>query len=226
MEVEFLDAEQVRDMFLYVSDIMISREEYLTEIDNHIGDGDHGIGMAIGFRGVKETLQSREYDCVTDVFYDMGMTMLRVMGGASGVMFGTIFISGIVDMEKKRAFDTKDFADVFGRSLYALKERGKAQVGDKTMIDALEPAVKALQDGTRNKESLTDSFLRASQAAYDGMEDTKKYRARFGRAKYYGDKAIGLQDAGATSIWLIFDAMSRWINGEMIQKEYDERERI
>lgn len=206
-----MNAKQVRDMFVYVSDVMIDSEEYLTEIDNKIGDGDHGIGMAIGFKGVRAELEEKEFTYVNEVFHSIGMTMLCVMGGASGVLFGTVFISGIVGYENKEEFAAGDFARIFEKSLEALKKRGKAKVGDKTMIDALEPAVGALVKAAGEGCSIAESFSKAADGARSGMGFTKTCRARFGRAKYYGEKAIGLQDAGATSVYLIFHAMEKWV---------------
>ena len=127
------------------------------------------------------------------------------------MLFGTVFISGIVNYPEKKEFVLEDFANIYVKSLNALKKRGKAQVGDKTMIDALEPAC-------LGRKSLHEGFAYAAAEAKRGMEYTKECKARFGRAKYYGEKAIGLQDAGATSVYLIFQAMSDWVN-ENISKE-------
>jgi len=210
-----MNAIQVRDMFLYVSDIVVKSEEFLTEIDNKIGDGDHGIGMAIGFKGIKENLSNQDFHYVNEVFHTMGMTMLSVMGGASGVLFGTVFVSGIVGYEKKEEFMLSDFANIFTKSLAMLQERGKAKVGDKTMIDALAPAVQGLQHAMNQGKDIKQGFMLAAKEAKWGMEYTKQCKARFGRAKYYGKKAIGLQDAGATSVYLIFDAMAKWVEKNM-----------
>ena len=206
-----MNGQQVRDMYLHAADVMIGSEEFLTEIDNKIGDGDHGIGMAVGFKGVKESLAGQDFLCVNEVFHNIGMTMLCVMGGASGVLFGTVFISGIVGYQEKEEFELVDFGNVFVKSLAMLKKRGKAQIGDKTMIDALEPAVLALEKAGLAGADIKTGFASAAEAARRGMEFTKTCQARFGRAKYYGEKAIGLQDAGATSVYLIFDAMADWV---------------
>jgi len=206
-----MNAAQTRDMFLHVAEVMIESEEFLTEIDNKIGDGDHGIGMAIGFKGVKKELQGKEFRYVNEVLHCIGMTMLCVMGGASGVLFGTVFVSGIVGYENKEVFSLEDFGQVFVKSLEMLKKRGKAKVGDKTMIDALEPASYALAEGAKWGYDIKEGFSYAAAEAKRGMEYTKTCRARFGRAKYYGDDAIGLQDAGATSVSIIFDAMAEWV---------------
>lgn len=210
-----MNAKQTRDMYLYVANVIVDSEDMLTEIDNKIGDGDHGIGMAIGFKGIRSELAGKEFPYVNDVYHSIGMTMLSVMGGASGVLFGTVYISGIVEYEKKKIFSLDDFANIHMKSLEALKARGKAKVGDKTMIDALEPAVNALRDAADKGQSIAQGFTCAAKEAKRGMEYTKKCQAAFGRAKYYGEKAIGLQDAGATSVWLIFDAMAKWSDGNM-----------
>lgn len=210
-----MNANQVKDMFVFVSEQMILNEKYLTEIDNKIGDGDHGIGMAIGFTAIKEKLEEKEFNSVNQIFYDIGITMLSVMGGASGVLFGTIFISGIVDYPQKQEFELTDFANVFRTSLYALKKRGKAKKGDKTMVDALEPAVEALEDQAKKGADIKSGFSEAKEAACEGMESTKRMKAGFGRAKYYGEKALGIQDAGATSVYIIFASMSSWIENNL-----------
>lgn len=207
-----MDVEQVRKMFLYVSEQMLNNIDLLTEIDSKIGDGDHGIGMEIGFSNVKKELEKNSYEWINDIFYDIGMTMLRVMGGASGVLFGTVFLSGISKYPKKKEFTLFDFSNVFMRATQALKERGKAQIGDKTMIDALEPAVTMLDKMAKEEKNLQEGFVCAANEAKKGMLYTKECQARFGRAKYYGEKAIGYQDAGATSVFIIFQSMSEWIS--------------
>lgn len=210
-----MNATQVRDMYLYVSDVIVDNEDFLTEIDNEIGDGDHGIGMAIGFKGIRNELRDKSYTYVNEVFHSIGMTMLCVMGGASGVLFGTVFVSGIVEYPEKEVFELDDFARVFTKSLEALKKRGKAKIGDKTMIDALEPAVVSLVKGVSCGYDIKEGFDFAASEAKRGMEYSKECKAAFGRAKYYGEKAIGLQDAGATSVYLIFNGMSDWIKNNL-----------
>ncbi|MEI0579621.1 dihydroxyacetone kinase subunit DhaL [Brachyspira pilosicoli] len=210
-----MNPNDVKNMYIYVADKLIENEDYLTSIDIKIGDGDHGIGMSIGFQAVKNVLSSKNYNTVNEVFHDIGKTLLSSMGGASGVLFGTIFISGIVNYEEKKDFDVKDFADIFRVSLEKLKERGKAKLGDKTMIDALEPAVNALYEKAQIPSDIKEAFNYAKEKAQEGMENTKKYKASFGRAKYYGDKTIGIPDPGSVSVFIIFDSMSKWINDNL-----------
>lgn len=212
MRIDKMNAIQVRDMFLYVSETIVENEPYLTEIDMKIGDGDHGTGMELGFKAVKKLLPGKMVESVEDVFRELGWILLDTMGGASGVLFGTMFISGTIHRDPSDYYKLADFAETFRISLDAIKKRGKANVGDKTMVDALEPAVAALEDADKQGMSLKDGIGMATEAAKQGVEYTKEIKARFGRAKYYGEKAIGLQDAGATSVWLIFQAMTNWLS--------------
>lgn len=206
-----MNAEQLREMFLFVAQRIVDSEEYLTEIDLKIGDGDHGIGMSVGFRGViKELPRIEKFASAENVFKELGTILLDTMGGASGVLFGTMFISGIVKREEHDTIDMKGFAEIFRTSLNALQERGKAKIGDKTMVDSFEPAVIAMEEAAAKALSIKDGLRLAAKSAKEGMEYTKEVKARFGRAKYYGEKAIGLQDAGATSVWIIYQAMSDW----------------
>lgn len=209
--IDRLNKEQLKSMILYVSQKIVESEPYLTEIDLKIGDGDHGTGMKLGFSHVLKELVNYSPTSCDDVFHLTGMTLLDTMGGASGVLFGTVFISGLIKRQPKQEFTLKDFAEIFSQSLEALKKRGKAKVGDKTMVDAFEPAVHALTDAAAKNLSLTVGLANAAESARKGMEFTKSVKARFGRAKYFGEKSLGLQDAGATSIYIIFRSMSEWI---------------
>jgi len=206
-----LNAADLKKMFLFTAQKIVDSEPYLTEIDSVIGDGDHGTGMALGFSYVIKELPQKKCESAEDVVSSVGLILIDTMGGASGVLFGTMFISGIVDREKHETLDLRGFAEIFRKSLDALKERGKAKVGDKTMIDAFEPAVCGLEEAAAKRRSLADGFALAAQKAEAGAEYTKTVRAKFGRAKYYGDKSIGLQDPGAVSVRIIFQAMSEWI---------------
>lgn len=204
-----IDSNEVRQMFCAVSRRVIDMEPYLTEIDNRVGDGDHGIGMKIGFLQVEKVLSAGRYDTVNQVFREIGYTLLKVMGGASGVLFGTMFVSGLVGMEEKKQFTMEDFACLFQKSAEALTSRGKAGIGDKTMMDALIPAARAMKGAL--DLPLEEGFQKVAKAAEAGMEYTKECVAAFGRARYYKDKAKGFQDAGATSVYLIFQTMADWI---------------
>ncbi|WP_035428808.1 dihydroxyacetone kinase subunit DhaL [Bacillus sp. NSP9.1] len=212
-ETVTLNAAQVKEMFLYVGRKIRENKPLLTKVDSAIGDGDHGIGMSVGFTKAEENLTNKECETINDVFKTIGMSMVTSMGGASGVIFGTMFTEGVKDLENKETLDLSTLSDIFEASLQAIKTRGKAELGDKTMIDALEPAVEALKQSIGEAGSLLNGLKSAEQEAARGVENSKQYIAKFGRAKSLGERAIGHQDAGATSVWLIFKSMHEWVEG-------------
>ena len=133
------------------------------------------------------------------------------MGGASGVIFGSLYLAGAKDVDAKPVLTAEDIAKMERKSLLAIQERGKAEVGDKTMVDALAPAVEALE--ANKDKGLLEMLKAAEEAARQGVENTKNYQAKFGRAKSLMERAIGYQDAGATSVWLIFQGMREFVEG-------------
>ncbi|OUM98015.1 MAG: dihydroxyacetone kinase subunit L [Paenibacillaceae bacterium ZCTH02-B3] len=206
-----LNVEQTRDMFLYTGEQMIKSKPYLTELDSAIGDGDHGVGMEVGFANANEKLRNGTFASINDIFKTVGMTMISTMGGASGIIFGTMFAGGIKGMEPLTRLDAGSLAEIMERALAAVKERGKADVGDKTMIDAFEPAVRALKESAARSDDLLEALRRAEEEAARGAENSKGYEAKFGRAKTLGARAIGHPDAGAVSVSIIFRSMREWV---------------
>lgn len=210
--LEELNAEDTRNMLLYIADKIIASKPYLTEVDSAIGDGDHGIGMAGGMQKAKKKLLNMQgEENAYHLFETAGQAMLMSMGGASGVIFGSLYLVGAKGMDPKGTITADDLAKMEKKSLDAIQERGGAQVGDKTMVDALAPAVDAL--AANAGKGLLEMLKAAEEAARCGMEDTKKYVAKFGRAKSLLERAIGHQDAGATSVYLIFQGMREFVEG-------------
>ncbi|MCI9270533.1 MAG: dihydroxyacetone kinase subunit L [Dorea sp.] len=209
-----LNGEDAKNMLLYVADKIIVKKPYLTEVDSAIGDGDHGIGMAGGMQKAKKKLvEMKDTDNVYQVFETAGQAMLMSMGGASGVIFGSLYLAGAKGRNPKPVLQAADLAEMMKKSLFAIKERGGAEVGDKTMVDALSPAVKAMAE---NKgRGLYEMLSAAEEAARKGMEDSKKYIAKFGRAKSLLERAVGHQDAGATSVYFIIQGMREFVSGEL-----------
>ena len=211
--MEKLSIEQAKEMLIYVADRIIENKPYLTEIDSAIGDGDHGIGMAGGMQKAKAKLEAQEsFDSVYDVFAMAGKAMLMSMGGASGVIFGSLYLAGAKGMKPGTELTAEDLAAMERKSLEAIKERGKASVGDKTMVDALEPAVEAMEAASH--KGLLEMLKEAEKAAYQGVENTKGQLAKYGRAKSLLERAIGHQDAGATSVAIIFRSMREFVEKE------------
>lgn len=202
--------EQTTDMILAACQAIIDNKPFLTEVDSKTGDGDHGIGMAGGMEKAGKALrEKRPFPDINTVFKTTGMAMLNSMGGASGVIFGSMFLGGIKGLSPLSVLDGDGFTCIMRGSLEAIKARGKANVGDKTMVDALEPAVIAME--TSDRSDLTALLGTAAKAAEEGVENTKNYIARFGRAKSLMERAIGYQDAGATSVSILFTSMYRYL---------------
>lgn len=204
---------QTKEMLLCVADAIIKSKPMLTEIDSKIGDGDHGIGMELGMQKATEALDKlSEPKSVNDVFKTVGRAMMMSMGGASGIIFGTLFQGGAKSAPISDTLDCPELTAIFRGSLDAIKARGGAAVGDKTMVDALEPAVTAMEN--MDSDDIAELLHAAEQAAALGVEETKRYEAKFGRAKSLMARSIGYQDAGATSTWIIFKAMYEYALNE------------
>jgi dihydroxyacetone kinase phosphoprotein-dependent L subunit len=208
-----LSEDNARGLISYVADRIIESKSLLTEIDSRIGDGDHGIGMAGGMAKAKDAVLSAENTGnVYALFEKAGKAMLMSMGGASGVIFGSLFMAGARAGEARAELRPEDIVRMLDKSLLSIKERGKARVGDKTMVDALEPAVEAMKE---NESAGLVAMLKAGEdAAARGVENTKKYQAKFGRAKSLMERAIGFQDPGATSVWIILRSMREFAEQE------------
>jgi len=206
-----LDTEEVRQMLLFMADRIIAAEPILSEADRHLGDGDHGLGMARGFGAVKAKLEASDCANIANVFGTAGMAMLSTMGGASGAIFGTMFRAGGKATEGRANFDSAALADFLDAALTGIMARGGAKPGDKTMIDALHPA--ALKAREVAALPLSEAASAVAAAAESGKEASKSMRAAIGRAKTLGDASVGYQDAGAVSVTLILAAMRDYVAG-------------
>ncbi|MDT8862973.1 dihydroxyacetone kinase subunit DhaL [Alkalihalobacillus sp. MEB130] len=206
-----LTVEQTCLMFNYISKKIIENKPLLTEVDGAIGDGDHGIGMSVGFTAASKRLNETELSSINDIFKTTGMAMINSMGGASGVIFGTMFLGGVKKAPLIEQLNLESLTRICESALKEVKLRGKAEIGDKTMVDALEPAVEALKESVSQSLCLIDGLKSAEKSAKEGVEKTKEQYPKFGRAKTLGERAIGHQDAGATSVWIIFRSMREWV---------------
>ncbi|MCI6040373.1 MAG: dihydroxyacetone kinase subunit L [Clostridiales bacterium] len=207
-----LNIQQTKEMLLAAADAIISSVPLLTEVDRVIGDGDHGVGIGGGMEKAKEALEKMDQPAdINSLYKNMGMAMINSMGGASGVIFGTMFLGGVKGLPAKTELDCATMAQMSRKSVDAIKQRGQAQVGDKTMVDAYEPAVQAMESYTGN--DLAEMLSAAAEAAEKGVESTKNFIAKFGRARYLGERALGHQDAGATSVSIIISAMRDYVKG-------------
>jgi phosphoenolpyruvate---glycerone phosphotransferase subunit DhaL len=180
---------------------------YLTQLDSPIGDADHGTNMDRGFKKVMEKLPTVADKDIGNILKTVGMTLISSVGGASGPLYGTFFMRGGMAADAKEELDNGDMIDLLQAAVDGVIQRGRAQPGDKTMIDALLPALAALKSGTENDKDIVESIADAVAAAEQGMKDTIPLQARKGRASYLGERSIGHQDPGATSSYLILNAL-------------------
>ncbi|SDE79371.1 dihydroxyacetone kinase subunit DhaL [Sporomusa acidovorans] len=191
-----------------LADVIIAKKEFLTELDAAIGDADHGINMARGFEAVRAKLAAANPEDIGGVLKLVGMTLISTVGGASGPLYGTAFMRAAVVTQGKAILDAATIAQMLSAAIGGIKDRGKAVRGEKTMLDALEPAYEAFIQAMDKGESLSKSLQAATKAAADGVEYTKTIIATKGRASYLGERSIGHQDAGATSTYLMLSALT------------------
>ncbi len=207
-----INSAELRQMLLAAAARIIKNEPYLTRIDSAVGDGDHGIGMKNGMTAVTRFLENADgTQDINALYAGIADAMRQAMGGASGMIFSTLFAGKGEDEAPAQTLTPESLAARMRGGLEAIQALGHAQPGDKTMVDALLPAVEAMAQHT---DSFEDLFTAAEAAAQAGMEKTKEYVARFGRAKNLGKRALGHADPGAASTWLLFRAMRDFVTGE------------
>lgn len=176
-----------------------AEKEYLTELDNEIGDGDHGINLARGFEAVEKKLPSLAGGDIGVLLKGVGMQLVSTVGGASGPLYGTAFMKAGMACKGLMEIDGPAFVKAMEAAVDGIKMRGKATEGEKTMLDALCPALKVMQDDVAAGKSLKEALQDAAQVAEKGVEYTKTIIATKGRASYLGERSLGHQDPGATS---------------------------
>lgn len=203
-----LNVHELQNILKHVAKTIMESEPYLTEIDSRIGDGDHGTGMKRGFGAVRRKLESEEYDKIDELCAATGMELLKSMGGASGVIFCTLFYGGTENLPSGGTVDLKALACYFEAGEKAIEKRGRAKPGQKTMLDALDPAVRELKKAATADLEIETAFAHAYVKACEGVEMSKKMHPVMGRAKNFHEIALGYPDPGAVSTSLIFKAFS------------------
>ncbi len=179
-----------------------AEQGYLCDLDAAIGDGDHGANLARGFGAVATKIAAAE--TASGLFKIVGMTLIGTVGGASGPLYGTLFIEMGKEAANHATLDQSAWAQVLAAGLAGVMARGKARLGDKTMIDALAPAVKAMTGAA----DLSTGLASAAAAARLGAAETIPLIAHKGRASYLGDRAVGHQDPGATSLAMLLAVLA------------------
>jgi len=193
-------------------DTIETEKDYLSELDGAIGDGDHGVNMAKCFREVKKKLAESTAADMNALFNDVGMVVLNSVGGAMGALYGTFFLKMAQESAGKSELGLGDLVRMFQTAEQGILDIGKASLGDKTLIDTLSPAVRALEQSANAEQALAEALANFEQAAQKGMESTKDMLAKMGRASRLGERTIGHQDAGATSCYFILRSLASAAN--------------
>lgn len=202
-----INGKKVIEILTQIAEKIDENKGYLSELDATIGDGDHGINMSKGFKAVTEKLKEDDGVDIAGILKKTGMALVSTVGGASGPLYGTAFMKSSMSVNGKTEIDIKDFSNMLKAALDGIKMRGKAKAGEKTMIDALEPALEAINKGIEQGLESKEILKLAKEAAYNGVEYTKTIIATKGRASYLGERSIGHQDAGATSSAIILETI-------------------
>ncbi len=197
---------QLRRWLLTYAERVIENEDHLTELDTAIGDADHGANMRRGMGKLQERLQEEmPSDDIGAFLRSVAMTLIGGVGGAAGPLYGTFFLRAATSPTNGRSVDLAQLTQMFRYGLDGLQQRGKAQADDKTMIDAIQPAVEAMEAALAAHQSAAVVLAAARQAAHQGMKHTIEIEAKKGRASYLGPHSIGHQDPGATSAYFLFE---------------------
>ncbi|GAA2931222.1 dihydroxyacetone kinase subunit DhaL [Microbacterium luteolum] len=194
-------------------DAVTEKREWLTELDSAIGDADHGANMARGMSAVGEKLAAGTPATVDELLKTVGMTLVSSVGGASGPLYGTFFLRMGMTAGAVTELDAAGLASALRAGLEGIVARGKAEAGDKTMFDAMAPAVDALDAAIADGADLSTAARRAADAAAAGRDATEPLVARKGRASYLGERSAGHLDPGAASTAILFDTLATAISG-------------
>ncbi|MBV6628139.1 MAG: dihydroxyacetone kinase subunit L [Rivularia sp. (in: Bacteria)] len=189
------------------TDTIEQNKDYLTELDAAIGDADHGINMERGFKKVIEKLPTVADKDIATILKTVSMTLISSVGGASGPLYGTFFLRASSAVAGKQELDAVNILELLKTGKDGIIARGKTQLGDKTMVDSLHPAIMAFEQAINDGVDIKNAVEKAVAAAEQGMKETIPMVAKKGRASYLGERSKGHQDPGATSIYLMLKSL-------------------
>ncbi len=194
------------------AEYLTENKEYLTQLDSEIGDADHGANIHRGFQAVINKDPELQGKDLGTLFKTVAMTLISTVGGASGPLYGTFFLQASMAAADKNELTADEFVNALEKGFSGIVARGKAEVGDKTMVDAMEPAIKRLRQSLSDGATLSQALAEADQAAEAGVKSTIPLIARKGRASYLGERSANHQDPGATSTLFLFRAAAETIS--------------
>ena len=202
-----IDSKKLCEILANMAEKIQEQKDFLTELDNEIGDGDHGINMARGFAAVKEKLPAMADKDVGAILKEVGMALVSTVGGASGPLYGTAFMKAGMACKGMAEISGEDMLKALSAAIAGIKQRGKSEEGEKTMLDALCPAERALSEALEGGAALKDALGKAVDAAEAGLLHTRDIIATKGRASYLGERSLGHQDPGAASSLLMLQVL-------------------
>ena len=211
MAAETVDTAGLHDWIMRFGAAVAEKREWLTELDSAIGDADHGANMARGMSAVSEKLASSAPAAADDLLKTVGMTLVSSVGGASGPLYGTFFLRMGMAAGAVQELDAPALAAALRAGLEGIVARGKAEPGDKTLLDAMSPAVDAFDAALAGGGDLAEAAKNAAVAAATGRDATLPLVARKGRASYLGERSAGHLDPGAASTALLFESLDATI---------------
>jgi dihydroxyacetone kinase-like protein len=203
-----LDCGFVKSFLLDLAAVIMQRKDDLDRLDAECGDGDFGVGMYVAFQHVQQAVARSTGRDIGALLEDVGRAILSSAGGASGPLFGTLFIEAGRAVEGRNEIDLASLAGMFRGALQGIRERGGANVGDKTLVDSLEPATVSFGESAQTGIDLQSALGEAAEAARLGSESTRKLIARHGKARYLGEQTINHEDPGAFVIALLFQTLA------------------
>ena len=193
------------------AEAMNEHKQELTDLDAATGDADHGNNMARGFNKVQEVLPAQTDKTPKDMFKAISMVLMSSVGGASGPLYGSFFMQGGMAVNSEDGMSLADLQVFLEKGVAAVKKRGRSEAGEKTMIDALEPAAEAVKAALVKGADVSSVLAAMVEATKAGMQHTTDLKATKGRASYQGDKSIGHQDPGATSSYYLLRALQETV---------------
>ncbi|OMQ23736.1 dihydroxyacetone kinase subunit DhaL [Serratia oryzae] len=203
-----LSKQQVLEWLLRCAEVFTRERDVLTQLDTEIGDGDHGLNMSRGFNKVVEKLPAVADQDIGTILKNTGMTLLSSVGGASGPLFGTFFIRAAQAANAKQSLDLAELQQVIQEGVAGVAMRGKAEPGDKTLCDVWWPVLESLGQSVQQQRGLPQALQQAAVRAEQAALATIPMQARKGRASYLGERSIGHQDPGATSVMLMMKTLA------------------
>ena len=193
---------------LSLADTIVANKAYLSEIDGKIGDGDHGVNMAKGFAMASERIKGNDMSLAA-AFETLGTVLMSEIGGSMGPLYGIMFLQFAEAIETKDPVDAKAFGAMLDSGRSGIETIGSAKVGDKTLLDALVPAIDAFHQADADGKSFSEALDAMVVAAEKGRDGTKDLVAKVGRASRLGERSLGVLDAGATSCTLILGTLAQ-----------------